>query len=346
MDLLKSALAAVLLVGCVPDLDSDESTVVQARVLAIQAEPAEVTPNGINRTTYRALIADGNGVRADVPLSWFQCIAQKPLAELGPVSRDCFSTESGKLVEFGSGPEASGALPSSACSLFGPNPPLAVGGEAPGRPVDADQTGGYKMPIVTALQGEAGQNIELYEQRIICGLVGVSREVSVAFATRYHANANPFIAELRAVRAGGSLLLAPDQPLELAANEEVQLEVLWPTCPESDVCGDGLCGPDETAQACAADCQPLRGCGGQERYLRYDRQESELVTERESMRAAWYATHGSYDFERTGAEPDPTIGGTGNTFRAPSSPVSGTLWVVLRDSRGGVTFRSQPFVVR
>jgi hypothetical protein len=116
MDVLKSA-ALALLVGCVPDLDSDESTVVQTRVLAIQAEPAESAPNGANRTRYRALIADANGMRTDVSLGWFQCLAQKPLAELGPVSRECFSSDSGKLVQFANGQEAAGALPSSDCSL-------------------------------------------------------------------------------------------------------------------------------------------------------------------------------------------------------------------------------------
>jgi hypothetical protein len=348
MELLKLAPLAplALLCACVPDLDTDESTVVQTRVLAIQAEPAESTPNGSNSTRYRALVADGNGVRTDVSLGWFQCLAQKPLAELGPVSRDCFSSDSGKLAQFANGQEVTGALPSSACSLFGPNPPLPMPGEPAGRPVDADQTGGYKLPIVALFDGEAGQRVELYEQRIYCGLAGVAPEVSVAFATRYHPNANPSIAELRVVRAGGTNVLAPEQPLELAIGEQVNLELTWPSCPESDVCGDGVCGPDETAQACPSDCQPLRGCGGQERYLRYDRLKTELVAERESLRVAWYATHGTYGDERTGAEADPTAIGTGNSFRAPNAAVSGTLWVVLRDSRGGVAFRTLPLVVR
>jgi hypothetical protein len=346
MDLLKLIPMLALLIGCVPDLDSDESAVLQTRVLAIQAEPAESTPNGNATTRYRALIADGNGVRTDVSLGWFQCLAQKPLAELGPVSRECFSSDSGKLVQFANGQEGSGALPSSACSLFGPNPPLPQPGQPSGRPVDADQTGGYKLPIVATLDDGVSQSVTLYEQRIYCGVSGVPPAVSVAFATRYHANANPFIAELRVVRASGTSPLVPEQPLELAPNEQVELELTWPSCPESDVCGDGVCGPDEVARDCAADCQPLRGCGGQERYLRYDRQKSELVVERESTRVAWYATQGRYDDERTGAEPDPTIVGTRNGFRAPAAKGSGTLWMVLRDSRGGVAFRTQPFVVR
>lgn len=345
MDVLK-LVPLLLLVGCVPDLDSDESTVAETRVLAIQAEPAEVTPNGNNQTRYRALIADRTGVRTDVSLGWFQCLAQKPLAELGPVSKECFSSDSGKLVQFSNGQEASGALPSSACSLFGPNPPLPQPGQPAGRPVDADQTGGYKLPIVTTLDSATGQEVTIFEQRIFCGLSGVSSDVSVAFNTRYHANANPVAAELKVVRSTGAATLEAEQTLELTANEQVDLELTWFSCPESDVCGDGVCGPDETTQACASDCAPLRGCGGQERYLRYDRQRGELVAEREAMRVAWYATAGSYDDERTGADPDPNAVGTRNRFRAPTTPGNGTLWLVLRDSRGGVGFRTQPFVVR
>lgn len=343
MDLLKCAPLALLL-GCVPDLDSDESTVVDLRVLAIQAEPAEGLPG--SSAHYRALIADGQGVRSDVSLSWFQCLAQKPLAELGPVSRDCLQSDRGKLAQFAAGQEVDGTLPRDACSLFGPNPPLPGLGEPAGRPVDPDQTGGYKLPILATLDGTAGQAVTLFEQRLTCGLAEVPPKVSVEFATRYHANANPLLVELRVVREGGGATLQADEPLELAAGERVELQLTWPTCPELDRCGDGICGPDESAAGCAQDCLPARGCGGQERYLRYDRASAALVVERESMRVAWYATAGGFDDERTGAEPDGTIAGLQNAFHAPRGAQAGTLWIVLRDSRSGVSFRTQPFLVR
>ncbi|HEY6876886.1 MAG TPA: hypothetical protein VI299_02660 [Polyangiales bacterium] len=346
MELLKRALPALVVSACVPNLDTDESTVVQTRVLAIQAEPAEVTPNGSNASRYRALIADANGVRVDVPVSWFQCLAQKPLAELGPVSKDCLNTDSGKLVQFADGQDVSGVLPSGACSLFGPNPPLPMAGEPAGRPVDPDQSGGYKLPIVAAVSTEAGQGVTLYEQRIYCGLAGVPPEVSVEFATRYHANANPSISELRVTRASGTSTLAAGQPLELAANERVELELAWPACPLADVCGDDVCGPEETATSCGGDCQPAKGCAGQERFMFYDRLRSELVVQREAMRVAWYASHGTYEDERTGAEAESSDNGTRNAFQAPASALTGTLWMVLRDSRGGVGFRTQPLIVR
>jgi hypothetical protein len=345
MELLKLMVASLLLASaCVPDLDTDESTVTVTRVLAVQAEPAEAAPNAA--VTYRALIADASGVRTDVPLTWFQCLAQKPLAELGPVSKDCLNTDSGKLTEVAAGQEVRGKLPSQVCSLFGPNPPQPMVGEPAGRPVDPDQSGGYKMPVIAALGTNAGAEVTLFEQRVYCGLAGVAPDVSVEFATRYHANTNPFISELRVSRATGTTGLGLGDPLEVSPGEVVELEVTWPTCPTMDSCGDGVCGPDETAQSCAAECQPLRGCAGQERFLQYDRRIHELAVQRESIRVAWYATAGRFDDERTGAEPDATDPFSRNLFTAPASPGAGTLWMVIRDSRGGVGYRALPLVVR
>jgi hypothetical protein len=346
MELLKPCVLALLITGCVPELDTDESTITETRVLAIQAEPAEQAPTASTPVTYRALVAGPGGIRSDVPITWFQCLAQKPLAELGPVSPDCLNTSSGKLAGIGQGQQVQVALPRQACSLFGPNPPMPMQGEAPGRPVDPDQTGGYKLPVVAAFGSESGTEVALYEQRIYCGLAAVPPAISVQYTQRYHVNTNPALGELRVLRAGGSTVLAADQALELAPNERVELELTWPSCPASDVCGDDICGPDETVQGCAADCQPLRGCGGQERYLYYDTERAELVVRREALRVAWYATAGRYDDERTGLGEDELATSSTNTFTAPNSPGPGTLSLVLRDSRGGVGFRSLPLLVR
>jgi hypothetical protein len=128
MDILmhKSLLLALALsaLSCVPDVDTDESIVTTPRVLAIEAEPAEAAPNRPVR--YRALVADASGVRTDLPLSWFHCLAQKPLAELGPINIDCLYAERGKLAPLGAGQEIEATLPANACALFGPNPPMPM----------------------------------------------------------------------------------------------------------------------------------------------------------------------------------------------------------------------------
>lgn len=353
MDLLKnnvrviSVLAAVCAASaCVPELDTDESTVRTPRVLAVQSIPAEAAPSAGLPIRYLALVADASGTRSDVPLSWFQCVAQKPLAELGPVSRDCLNTASGKLTMLGQGPSIEGKLPTNACSLFGPNPPMPKMGEPAGRPVDADESGGYKLPLVVGLSDATSTAVTLYEQRISCGLANVAPAVSLEFTQRYHANENPAVRELRVVRASGTSVLAENTPLEVSANERVELEVVWADCPVSDVCGDGVCGPDETSQACAADCTKLVGCGGQERYLDYDRQRGELRVRTEALRVAWYATTGNYDDARTGVADDERASSSKNGWTAPAAAGPAVIWAVLRDSRGGVGFRAVNVLVR
>lgn len=346
MDLLmqvrsRLALGAVLVVGCVPDLDTDESTVAAPRVLAVAAEPAEAAPG--QPVQYRALVADATGTIADAAPSWFHCLAQKPLAELGPVSPACLQGDSGKLAPIGDGPTVMARLPTDACALFGPNPPPPVDDQPPGRPVDADETGGYKLPV---LLGLGAQKVTLYEQRIQCGLAGVSPDVSLSYATRYHRNQNPTVQTLAVVQPDGSVHpLGQGEPLEVSVGAQLTLEVAWPACPEIDACGDGVCGPDESSQTCAADCAAGGGCGGQERYLYFDREASALTVRRESMRVAWYQTRGAYADERTGIDADAGATSSRNTWTAPDAG-SVTLWVVLRDERGGVAYREQAVFVR
>jgi len=326
---------AVSVLGCVPELDSDEATVREPRVLAIMADPAEAAPG--KQVRYRALVADASGTREDLAPTWFHCLAQRPLAELGPVSRDCLSAERGRLRALGQGLGLEASLPADACALFGPNPPLPVGDEPPGRPVDADESGGYKLPVVVGLDSGRGVSAGLYEQRISCGLAGVAPAVSLDYSLRYHANENPELRELRVRRADGSLeTVAAGQAIAVGPSERVELEAVWPDCPASDTCGDAVCGADESRLTCAADCEPMRGCAGAERYLYFDSQRDALVARREALRLAWYTTAGSFDEERTGAAADELRSTSTNGFRAAEQPTAGTLWLVIRDSRGGV----------
>src|SRR5687767_7588117 len=145
--------------GCVPDMDTDESTVVAPRLLAVIAEPAEAEPD--QQVSYRALVVDQNGVRSDATLAWFYCNAPKPLSELGPVSTECLARASGKLQMIGRGPTVDGALPDQSCATFGPNLPQPEEGQAPGRPVDADETGGYSQPLMLGLNTGGADSLVL-----------------------------------------------------------------------------------------------------------------------------------------------------------------------------------------
>jgi hypothetical protein len=337
MDLLRARLGASLLLlgACVPDLDTDESTVTAPRVLAVVAEPAEAKPGA--SVSYSALLVDPDGPRSDGVLAWFYCLAQKPLAELGPVARDCLAPDSGKLTRIGRGLTLAATLPDQGCALFGPNIPQPEEGEEPGRPVDPDETGGFAQPVMLGFNAGAGDQLLLYEQRISCDLPGVSSVVASEYRLRYHANRNPAIRDVIATRANGEQLRRQaGQLLEVERGEELNLAARWAACPESDTCGDGICGPDETRESCPAECATPVGCAGQERYVWFDGEQRVLSVRRESMRVAWYATAGTYGEERTGQDEENTSSSSGNPWTAPDTAGSITLWLVARDSRGGV----------
>jgi hypothetical protein len=67
-----------------------------------------------------------------------------------------------------------------------------------------------------------------------------------------------------------------------------------------------------------------------ESYLWLDPASRALVERTETVRISWYSTAGLFDSERT-ADGD-------NTWTAPDDAGDITLWVVLRDDRGGVAF--------
>jgi hypothetical protein len=67
-----------------------------------------------------------------------------------------------------------------------------------------------------------------------------------------------------------------------------------------------------------------------------------VTTKREAMSIAWYASAGTLDTESTGrAEDDPTLS-TDNGYATPITAGPAHVWVVLRDSRGGVDFADVP----
>ena len=321
--------------ACVPDLDTDDSLVSAPRVLAVVAEPAESRPG--TQVSYSALLVDQAGPRDQGVLAWFYCLAQKPLAELGPIDPQCLERGAGKLSSIGRGPAVEAMMPKDACSLFGPNIPAPEEGEEPGRPVDPDDTGGYKQPVVLGFNAGQGDQLVLYEQRIACDLAGVSAPVATEFRLRYHANQNAGLGEVVAFRGDGERIsLHAGDVLDAAPGEQLSLSARWEACPESDVCGDGVCGPEEDRVGCAEDCAMPAGCAGQERYVWFDSQERVLKVRRESMSIAWYNTAGSYAQERTGADEDDTAQRSDNQWTAPSETGELTLWLVVRDARGGV----------
>lgn len=339
-------LVALVAPACTPTLEDRTSIVDAPRVLAIRATPAEALPNQL--VHLEALYADASGALTVAPLDWTYCLARKPLAELGPVARECLDATSADQLVLGSGRFVDGRVPRDVCQRFGPNPPPAMVGEPSGRPVDPDVTGGYYQPTVAFRTDDPSIDPSIAQLRVLCGLASAPASVVAEFNQRYHANANPNIASLSVVRSGTTIPVPEDgagAPATLTVGETVELSLAWPSCPETGVCGDGICSSDETRTSCASDCTTPVGCGGGETYVVYDPSSLALSERREALRVAWFSSAGTLDESRTGKDGDDRTTSSENLFTAPATVGDLVLFVVLRDERGGADYRGYRFTV-
>jgi hypothetical protein len=301
--------------ACVPDRDEDEFRIDEPRVIAIQMEPAEVGPR--QKFTLRALYAGGESADLD----WAFCAEQKPLSELGPISKDCLPPDgSGLSGPFANGLEASGTMPADACRLFGPDRPPPKDGEPAGRPVDPDPSGGYYQPI--ALFDYSQARAGLYEARVSCSLPGVTREQFSEWTQNYVRNRNPEIDAIDVTRGGAAQPLeAGGEPLVVKRGAEITLRVWTPRC-ESEVDAEAA-------------------CGGAEPYLYFDVGKREIVTRREGLRASWFADGGTFRDARTELRRGSEGSSSANVWTAPARAGEVTLWIVVRDDRGGTTWQAR-----
>ncbi len=337
-------MGALALSGCTPELDDRLFLVTGPRLLAIAPSPAEAAPPA--PVTFRALYVDPGGVRTEGTLSWAYCTARKALTDDGTVSQACLAAAGADLTPIGSGATAGGPLPMDGCRLFGPDLPAPTAGQPSGRPVDPDPTGGFYQPV-RLLVRDGGASTAIGAARMACGLGGgPTPDVAADFAQRYRLNEAPALASLSLVRAGHATPIAPDAPgappgATVARGEAVTLRAAWAACPTKAVCGDGVCGIDEDATTCKADCAAPKGCTGSEAYLVLDAASRALVTAREAIRVAWFATGGTLGDDSSGRDPSEAGETTlDNGWTAPATGGDVRLWVVIRDDRGGVGWES------
>ncbi len=146
------------------------------------------------------------------------------------------------------------------------------------------------------------------------------------------------------MKGGTEVLVSPEQEGEPGApgatvrpGEDVTWRVSWASCPTADVCGDKVCGIDEDTALCEADCAAPRGCTGAEKYVFFDPEIREVRERREGVWVSWFATGGTFEYDRTGRDEEAAnLPFTENLWTAPSEEGTFSLWVVLRDDRGGV----------
>lgn len=175
------------------------------------------------------------------------------------------------------------------------------------RPRDPDQTGGYFQPLRVDL---AGADPTFHLVRLACRLGDASADLATAFAVAYTANRNPNLLPLLASSA--------EDTVELTAVPRGALL-------------------DLTASWSAEDA---------ESYAYFDRAQQAVITKREAMTVSWYASAGKLTLVSSGrSETDTQLTAT-NHWLAPNTAGASELWLVLRDSRGGVDFASYQLVVR
>ena len=210
------------------------------------------------------------------------------------------------LMDVGSAtPSTSATMPANACALFGPDPPPTPPGQPPLRPRDPDVTGGYYQP----LRARQGDVTAFVLERVTCDLAQAGADLAVQYAMTYMANQNPSLTPLTATVDGAPVALDA-----LPAGKAIDFVVGW---------------PEDSAES----------------FPVFELTQAALVTHRESLRVSWFATAGSFAHEVTGRDENDPATTTDDVWTAPATAGPVHLWVVLRDSRGGVDFASYELVV-
>jgi hypothetical protein len=314
--LLLGALGAGAL-GCEPTFDDRNSEVLERRVLAIRATPAQVKPSASVKLS--ALVVEPSGTLKKFALDWAFCKAPKPVAETNDVSALCLEYSGEQLDELGRRATVTGTMPEDACRLFGPDVPPSMADEPAGRPTDPDSTGSYFQPLRVLANSEPKPIVALGQVGLICGLPALTGEQLFEYQKRVRVNEHPAISSLL-IDGDASQPLSVDDgettPVSVKAGEQIKLRLTWPEC--------------------SADA----ACAGAETYVYYDPLARRLVDRREAMRVSWFSGVGSFEDDHTGRREDETDSFSDGSWTAPAAPGLAHLWVVLRDSRGGVDWQS------
>ena len=143
--------------------------------------------------------------------------------------------------------------------------------------------------------------------RITCNLANAPGDIAQQYKTTYVANTNPTLDVL-------TIDAAPAMSATVARDTDVTLSVGWPA--------DSV-----------------------EYYLYYDQTSQTLITRREAIRVSWFATAGALAVDASAVGEDDSASSVSTTWHTPAAGPA-YLWVVLRDSRGGLATASYAVTVR
>lgn len=144
-------------------------------------------------------------------------------------------------------------------------------------------------------------------ERIRCALPNAAADVTLAYGERYRDNTNPLIAGVQALIGGEEVALDA-----VPAGAVLELRVSW-----------------DPAQ--------------KERFVVYDPQAQSLEDMDEELRASWFVTSGELSTDITDEDEDGAASTV--TWTAPDAEGFASIWVVLRDSRGGGDFLDLPITL-
>lgn len=303
---LTIALAVLLgLSACSFDFDRS-SEVIDRRILAIRVDPPELSgsapmPDSVEA---RALVVDPKDPEAVVEVSWRACMFPDT-ADIGFGSDGERCPESGDTTVLLS----SGSAPLSEISQRVPIPAevsrlLASGGDVPAPQIQVQLQ-------VSSEQGD---------------LVGI-KEVTVAstLPEGQEPNRNPVIQGFKL--DGGDLL--PDMPRTIKYGD----------CPEEEK--EEVEGEEEgtLVKVCEHDLEPLFD-EAEAQYYEDRGFSGKIELQRERLRFSWFTTAGSFRRENTEQydprDPSPSNVGPKAGWREPPVKTDrATLWIVVRDGRGG-----------
>jgi len=205
--------------------------------------------------------------------------------------------------------------------------------------VDPDVTGGFYQPFVARLGASAAAG----SIRIDCD-PNSGRDESIQYRKQYRSNENPVLS--RVTRATDEPLAETDDN-SARAGQRLELTAAWDSCPATSSCGDGYCTAGEDQASCAEDCTTPRGCAGAEHYVWYDPEQQAVRPRLEGITVAWYTSRGRFENEQTGVSEAEAAGATQttNTWLTPSETGPATVWLVIRDTRGGQSWKTFHFEV-
>jgi hypothetical protein len=308
---LMLAAGCVALVACKPSVGQPPYLISDNTLLAVKGTPAEAKP-GAN-ITYSFLLASPTGTVASAEAMWDICETPKPPAESNSVSSSCTGAPDAGAAAVGQTFDA--AIPTKACQLFGPIAPPPVAGQPAIRPRDPDSTGGFYLPVQLWLPSlDNGPLSGFAFERITCNLANAPSSVIAEYGSKYTANLDPDIDHAELVDAAGGRLSLDAGPPSVSAGATYDVEA--------------------TFAANAAEVFPV-----------YNPQSETLVDQQESLHMSWFVTAGSFEHDRTGVAAGDVAASTRNAWTAPVTPGVVFLWLVLRDSRGGTSFKSYQLVV-